>query len=188
MKKLFFTFVLLLAAIAMGAQEHLSFKGIPIDGSVKDFCEQLKAKGFTYVSSENNYMLFEGDFTGQNVHVGVASADGGESVFAVGVIFEPNGEWKELVKIYDHYKDLYTRKYGKPTLSKENNPSLSDSNFFLMSALDNGTVVWASLWKVTGGAIELSIEKMDYLEGVVVIRYNDTQNVKAKVQNDLEEI
>lgn len=188
MKKLFFTFVLLLVTITMGAQEHLLFKGIPIDGSVKDFCEQLKAKGFTYVSSENNSMFFEGDFTGQNVHVRVASADSGENIFSVMVIFDAIGEWKTLVNTYDYYKNLYTRKYGKPTLSKENNPSLSDSNGFLMYELYNGTVVWASLWKVTGGAIELSIEKMDYLEGVVVIRYYDAQNMKAKVQNDLGEI
>lgn len=188
MKKLFFTFVLLLAAIAMGAQEHLSFKGIPIDGSVKDFCEQLKAKGFTYVSSENNYMLFEGDFTGQNVHVGVASADGGESVFAVGVIFEPNGEWKELVKIYDHYKDLYTRKYGKPTISKEKNSCSLDVNWCLIGALNEGTVEWSSSWEVTGGTIDLSIKKAAYDKGAIVIRYRDAQSMKAKVQNDLEEI
>lgn len=29
-------------------QEHLSFKGVPIEGSITSFCQKLKAKGFTH--------------------------------------------------------------------------------------------------------------------------------------------
>ena len=42
----------------------------------------------------------------------------GKNVFAVVVLFEPSGEWNTLVNTYDYYKDLYTRKYGKPSISK----------------------------------------------------------------------
>lgn len=41
----------------------------------------------------------------------------------------------------------------------------------------------------TRGLYRISIEKTyDYSEGVVVIRYRDSQNVEAKIQKDLEEI
>lgn len=36
-----------LLAVTATAQPHLSFKGIPITGSMTSFCQQLKAKGFT---------------------------------------------------------------------------------------------------------------------------------------------
>ena len=54
MRKLVITFTMLFAVISLMAQEHLSFKGIPIEGSMTAFCQKLKAKGFTSIGSENN--------------------------------------------------------------------------------------------------------------------------------------
>lgn len=185
---LFAFMVIALTSYAQSNSEHLSFKGIPIEGSMSEFCQKLKAKGFTSIGSENNLALFMGDFTGRNATIGVTATDG-KSVFAVAVLFDPSGEWNTLVNTYSYYKDLYTRKYGKPTISKENNPAHSDSNTALMAEVHQGTVVWGSAWEVTGGDIELSIEKTSgFYEGMVVIRYRDSQNVETKIQKDLEDI
>lgn len=189
MRKLVITFTMLFAVISLMAQEHLSFKGIPIEGSMTAFCQKLKAKGFTSIGSENNLTLFTGDFTGRNATVGVTATDDGKDVFAVVVLFDPSGEWNALINTYDYYKDLYTRKYGKPSISKEKNPALSDSNTALMAEVHQGTVVYGSAWEVTGGDIQLSIEKSSGVyKGMVMIRYRDSQNVEAKIQNDLNDI
>lgn len=189
MRKIFVTLTLFFAVINIMAQEHLSFKGIPIEGSMTAFCQKLKAKGFTSLGRDNNITLFSGDFTGRKATVGVAATDDGKNVFAVVVFFDPSGEWNTLVNTYDYYKDLYTRKYGVPTISKENNPALSDSNTALMAEVHQGTVVYGSAWEVTGGDIQLSIEKSSgAYEGMVMIRYRDSQNVEAKIQNDLDDI
>ena len=180
---------MLFAVISLMAQEHLSFNGIPIEGSMTAFCQKLKAKGFTSIGSENNLTLFTGDFTGRNATVGVTATDDGKDVFAVVVLFDPSGEWNALINTYDYYKDLYTRKYGKPSISKEKNPALSDSNTALMAEVHQGTVVYGSAWEVTGGDIQLSIEKSSGVyKGMVMIRYRDSQNVEAKIQNDLNDI
>ena len=180
---------MLFAVISLMAQEHLSFKGIPIEGSMTAFCQKLKAKGFRSIGSENNLTLFTGDFTGRNATVGVTATDDGKDVFAVVVLFDPSGEWNALINTYDYYKDLYTRKYGKPSISKEKNPALSDSNTALMAEVHQGTVVYGSAWEVTGGDIQLSIEKSSGVyKGMVMIRYRDSQNVEAKIQNDLNDI
>jgi hypothetical protein len=55
--------------------EHLTFKGIPIEGSMTEFCQKLKSKGFTSIGSENNLALFMGDFTGRNATIGVTATD-----------------------------------------------------------------------------------------------------------------
>ena len=56
---------MLFAVINIMAQEHLSFKGIPIEGSMTAFCQKLKAKGFTQMGRDNNVTMFTGDFTGR---------------------------------------------------------------------------------------------------------------------------
>ena len=189
MKRIVIVLTALFATISMMAQEHLSFKGIPIEGSMTEFCQKLKAKGFTSIGQENNVTLFTGDFTGREATVGVTATDDGQNVFAVVVLFDPSGEWNTLVNTYDYYKDLYTRKYGEPAASTEKNPSLSDSNTFLMKEVDEGTVVYVSAWEVTGGDIQLSIEKSSgFYEGMVMIRYRDSQNIEAKIKRDLEDI
>lgn len=188
MKKHLLTLLLCCFAICGFAQEHLSFKGIPIEGSMTAFCQKLKAKGFTQMGRDNNITMFTGDFTGRQATVGVGATDDGNSVHSVVVIFDESREWNTLVKTYDYYKELYTRKYGNPSACRENNPSHSDSNTMLMHELSQGTVTYASVWTVTGGTIEMSIEKSGYSNGVVIIRYRDAQNVETKIQKDLEDI
>ena len=180
MKKILITLTVLFAVIDIMAQEHLSFKGIPIEGSMTEFCQKLKSKGFTSVGHRQFRCEPER---------GVTATDDGKNVFAVVVLFDPSGEWNTLVNTYDYYKDLYTRKYGKPTISKENNPAHLDSNTALMAEVHQGTVVYGSAWEVTGGDIQLSIEKSSGVyEGMVMIRYRDSQNIEAKIQNDLDDI
>lgn len=191
MKKLLFTLIVICFTFSGFAQtqNHLTFKGIPIEGSMTSFCQKLKAKGFTEIDRDNNITLFSGDFTGQNAMVGVTSSNDGQNVFGVTVIFESSEEWKTLVNTYDYYKDLYTRKYGTPSISKEKNPAYGESNIYFMHELTQGTVVWGSKWEVEGGTIEISIEKSDnYGDGMVVILYRDSQNVEVKIQSDLEDI
>ena len=59
-----------------------------------------------------------------------------------------------------------------------------------MTEVHEGTVVYCSAWVLTGGDIQLSIEKSltGYFEGKVAIRYRDSQNVETKIQNDLDDI
>ncbi len=185
MKKILVILTVFFAAVDVMAQEYLSIKGIPIEGSMTAFCQKLKAKGFTSIGQD----MFTGDFAGRKAGVGVTATDDGKNVFAVVVCFEPSGEWNTLVNTYDYYKDLYTRKYGRPTVSKENNPAYSDSNIALMAEVYDGTVVYASTWNVPGGDIALSIEKSSgFYEGMVMIRYRDSQNFEAQIQNNLDDI
>lgn len=189
MKKKIISLIAIFAAVNIMAQEHLTFKGIPIEGSMTEFCQRLKTKGFISIGQENNITLFSGDFTGREATVGVTATNDGKNVFGVVVLFDSSGEWNTLVNTYDYYKDLYTRKYGNPTVSKEKNPALLNSNTALMAEVYQGTVEYSSVWEVKGGDIKLSIEKsFGIYEGMVIIRYRDSQNVKAKIQKDLDDI
>lgn len=170
------------------AQNHLAFKGIPIAGSMELFTKRLKEKGFSRIDKNGSTYFFEGDFTGRAATVAVASTENG-NVYSVTVFFTPSKEWNTLVETYSYYKKLYIRKYGTPVASKEIIKPIIDSNSAKMLEVYEGKVTWESSWKDRGGDIELSIEKSDGIyEGVVVIYYKDSQNVDAKIKNDLEEI
>lgn len=189
MKNLIILLILSCFSVCTLAQEHLSFKGIPITGSMASFCQKLKSKGFTQIERTKNFRTFTGDFTGSKVTVVVAATDNNQSVHSVGVVFDPSVEWNELLKTYEYYKNLYTRKYGSPTVTNENNPATSDSNIAKMGEVYQGTVTYVSAWAVPGGEIDLSIEKSaGFYEGMVVIKYIDAQNVETKIQKQLEEI
>lgn len=179
-----------LLSLTTVAQSHLSFKGIPITGSMTSFCTQLKAKGFTQIGSDNKSRTFVGDFTGRDAYVVVGATDNGKVVHSVVVLFDLSKEWNILVNQYDYYKEIYSRKYGDPSTNVEKNPSYDNSNLSQMYELCQGNVVYTSEWDVEGGSISLSIEK--FLDGVnqglVVIRYRDTQNMETKIQKDMEDI
>ena len=59
-----------------------------------------------------------------------------------------------------------------------------------MAEVHQGTVVYGSAWEVTGGDIQLSIEKSSGVyEGMVLIRYRDSSKCrKPKLQSDLDDI
>lgn len=189
MKKIIFTLALFLTAINIMAQEHLKFKGIPIEGSITSFCQKLKAEGYTSMGVKENIHLFSGKFTGRDAVVAAFATTDGKNIYSVSVGFMPDDQWNNLTSTYYYYKDLYTRKYGNPAFSKELNPATFDSNTSLMYELSQGTVVYASEWDMTGGDIQLSIENStDIGKGLIIIRYRDAQNVEAKIQNDLDDI
>lgn len=188
MKHYVISLCMICVAIVSSAQEHLSFKGIPIDGSIASFCQKLKAKGFVQLESKDNIRLFKGKFTGRNATIGVVAADNRKDVFSVTVFFEESDRWNNLVSTYEHYKDLYIEKYGQPIQCVEDNPSRSDSNISLMLDLSDGRVTYASLFEAPGGMIQLSIEKGVLTYGYVMIKYQDNQNNDAKRQSDLDEI
>lgn len=176
-------------AICGLAQEHLTFKGIPITGAMTVFCERLKDKGFVQIEPEDsNFYLFEGVFTGSQVTVGAMATDNGQDVYTVAVFFDESDSWNTLVNTYEYYKDLYTEKYGSPTKCVEINPSDNDSNTSLMYELFQDRASYTCIFEPSGGTIQISINKGRFGNGVVMITYMDSQNISTKRQSDLDEI
>lgn len=119
MKKALFLFYFLVLSLSASAQQHLSFKNIPIEGSATAFCQKLKSKGFKQTGHDKNVFIFRGDFTGQDVNVTVGTSGNRKNILSVEVTFDPSEEWNTLLNTYNHYKDLYTTKYGEPVTCHE---------------------------------------------------------------------
>lgn len=113
--------VLALTTLSVFAQgEHLKFKGIPIDGTLKEFTSKLKAKGFEKTTEGNNYIAFQGSFAGYNdCSIIVYSLDKIDLVHTVAVMFPDYDSWSLLEGNYKNIKSMLTKKYGNPVMCEE---------------------------------------------------------------------
>lgn len=70
LKHLLLLFILIFINIATFAQNsnHIKFNGVPLNGSVESFSQQLKKNGFVAKGDKSNY-LFTGKFANLNVAV-----------------------------------------------------------------------------------------------------------------------
>ncbi len=119
MKKLLITLSFLLLAFSAIAQEHLTFKSIPIDGSLSQFSAKLKADGFKEVATDNDGTWFIGKFTGKDCRILVQSSSVSKTVYAVYALFDNRSEWSMAKSDYNALKEALARKYGQPKSTEE---------------------------------------------------------------------
>lgn len=156
---------------------------------MKEFCKKLKGKGFTQAGTNSKVTVLYGEFAGNVANVSVLSTDGGKAIQSIGVLFNPNGKWKKLADEYEYYKNLYTKKYGAPSESREVKPDTIENNDELMQALRNGQISYFSKWQLPGGTIDLSIIKSSYVHnGRIAINYTLVDVLEARIQEDLKDI
>lgn len=96
--------------------KHLLFKGVPIDGTLKQYIARMKTAGFTHVRTQDEVALLQGDFAGRkNCKIYVTTLDGNDIVSNIVVVFPEQTTWEYLHGDYNNLKELLTEKYGKPS-------------------------------------------------------------------------
>lgn len=190
MKRLFLFFAVLCMSHFMMGQEHMKFKGVEIDGSLSEMVTKLKAKGFTYLGAEDGIAILQGDFAGyRDCQIVVLSMKETGKVNAIAVAFPNREEWSSLEGDYDRLKSMLTEKYGEPMrmIEKFQREYVSD-NSSKWHELSMDRCTWMSEFEVSNGTIELYINKMDYGDAAVILKYYDKANtdvVRASAMDDL---
>ena len=86
-------------------------------------------------------------------------------------------------------KKLYTKKYGEPSYSVEQNDATTDSNTSLMHNLSEGNAEYGTQWSLENGWILLEISKTsNFGGGYVSVMYVDKINENAKEEGYLGDI
>jgi hypothetical protein len=188
MKRLFifitFTIFSICDTLAQEA-EHFTFKGIPIDGSVSNFAEQLVSDGYSKVNSNT----YRGKFLRNDCAVTIV-ADDDNMVWRIAATFASIDTWNDLESSFNSYVSLYSEKYGKPkSLFKEFSTRTGDSTYRKMIAIDEGNCKYTAYWELPQGSIEVKIvEGNRYDTGSIRIIYTDSSNKSAVHKSDLDEI
>lgn len=179
MKKALFSFIMLAFCMGIQAQEHLSFKGVPIDGTLQEYIQKMYEKGFICKSKKNGIAEMYGDFAGfKSCMIRVSTLNDKDLVNTITVIFPQRKNWTELMTDYNTLKTMLTEKYQKSSEVVEKFNRYVSSDFSKMTALKSGEIEWYTDFKTDLGLIKLSIISMPTIEGAVILKYFDNKNSK----------
>ena len=187
MKKLFICLVcIIIAEITMAQGQHMKFKGIPIDGTLKEYINAMTKAGFTY----DGIAVLKGDFAGfKNCTIGVSTLQNCDLVNRIAVLFPENNKWADLLEDYEQLKAMLIQKYGEPESSEEKFTKQVTDDDSKICAVGTDDCVWYSEFKTELGGIKLSIvDGVLYHRGLVRIVYYDkinTQKVQKAAMDDL---
>lgn len=198
MKKIIATLALTLFVMISIAQTqvktesstHLAFKGVPIDGTLREYISKMEKNGFTLIRSEEGIALLRGDFaTYKNCTVGVATLKQKDLVSFITVMFPEQNTWSSLSSDYFTLKGMLTEKYGKPSDYVEKfDGSQPNDDVSKMYAVQFDRCKYYTLYETEKGSIQLSIEHDGVTSCFVLLRYQDKINsdaIKAKAMEDL---
>lgn len=157
---------------------HLTFKGVPIDGTLKNFVRRMEKAGFYQDGDKGGAAMLTGDFAGyKGCTVIVSTLDQKDLVSNITVWFPPRETWGDLSSDYFSLKKLLTKKYGKPSASQEKfqNDFLDDDGS-RMRHVTFDECKYKSTFKTSKGTIILSIAHQGNNDCYVELRYFDKIN------------
>ena len=177
MKRILLTFCAVMLTMALHAQEHMTFKGIPIDGPLSSFISQLETKGFTHELTDGNVAMLKGDFAGKcDCTIGVLASKQSNTVFKIIVYFPKKTSWYSLKSEYKSFKESYTKKYGTPLTYEYFIDPYFDGDGYELQALSLKKCTYASFYKTDKGYISVQINDSK----CVTVIYEDAINVQIK--------
>ena len=194
MKKFIVSLVFMIIALTSYAQsnsEHMTFKGVPIDGTLSEYVAKMKSAGFKYLGEQDGTAILQGDFAGfKGCTIGVATLKSTNKVNTIGVIFPEQDDWASLENSYEHLKSMLTEKYGEPSECVEKfqgygNPQTDNDKLHKLK-MDECT--WYTTYSTPKGDIQLSIDNQSVMSCFVMLRYFDkinTDAVRAQAMDDL---
>lgn len=171
--------------------KHLAFKGVPIEGTLKQYVAGMKKAGFKYVGAQDGVAILQGDFAGyKGCEVYVSTLDGYDVVSNIVVKFPDEEIWRRLYGNYTNLKEMLTEKYGKPSLVNE---KFQDSQYIdddndRMHAVSMDRCKYDTHFETEKGEIILWIEHSDFSSAFVCLQYLDKLNrnsIKQQAISDL---
>ena len=176
--------------MAQTPNNHLTFKGIPITGTLENFAQELEEKGFKKISSDKKGVGFEGEFAGYSgCNIYVNKVPNRNIVYNVNVCLPDESSWVNLAVEYNKFKYMLTNKYGEPISCsetfKEGAPTFSDAA--KMRSLKEGNCYYGTIWEVDNGTITVQISSISETDGGYIrLGYYDEIN-RALAQKATED-
>lgn len=194
MKRIIVYLIISLMAFTSFAQtesQHLTFKGVPIDGTLNDYVQKMKQKGFEYITTEDGIALLTGDFAAyKGCMIGVSTLKQKDLVSKISVIFPECDTWSALSNNYYSLKEMLTQKYGKPSeiIEKFQGYSEPRDDRSRMYEVQMDRCNYITTFETPKGSIELSIEHNSVVSCFIMLSYYDKINgdiIKAHAMEDL---
>ena len=190
MKRLISTIATVFFCICSCAQsEHLTFKGVPIDGTLDAYVEKMKKAGFEYAGMFDDWTaILQGDFAGfRECAIFVSSLQSFDLVYEISVHFDLTESWSDLYGSYSQLKEMLTMKYRELESSEEKWIGYSEpkNDTDKMYDLWHGRGEINTLFRTDKGKIVLEIQPVGWYSGQVFLSYWDKINSLKVAMDDL---
>ena len=179
------------AQVKQDTSQHLTFKGVPLDGTLDQYVLKMKQGGFKHLSTKDGTAMLQGDFAGyKDCYVGVSTLKQKDLVYKIGVLFPEKETWSTLSGNYFDLKQMLTEKYGKPSdvVEKFDTRIEPRDDHSKMYEVQFDRCKYYSAWTTGKGEIQLSIDHNSVTSCFVKLAYFDKINgdtIKKQALDDL---
>lgn len=188
MKKLALLFAVMLMSTTFFAQEHLDFRGVPINGHVDSFIAKMEGLGYTLEENSDGVAMMEGKFINKDVDLFIVYTPQTNTVWKVGVFFDKATSWSSIKSDYREYKELYKKKYGEGKSYEFFSKPYYEGDGYELQAVRKEKCRYTTFFECATGNITVEISSSER----ILISYEDGINVKLnrseKTSSALDEI
>lgn len=181
-KKHYLLAVFLFFWISGFTQDHLKFKGIPIDNNINVFSKELIKQGFTLSESKGNMIILKGEFVGKQCDVYIVGTKKTLLTWKVYISFNKESSWNSLKSKYNELKEQFTAKYGNGESYEFFSSPYYEGDGYETTAISVDKCTWSTFWKTEIGNIDISIENTQN----IAISYQDIKNTDVMRQEKQE--
>lgn len=169
-KRVILTLAMCMSFLAVFSQEHMTFQGIPIDGTIKSFDKQMKKHGFKLDLRQEEGNIYRGSYITNNDKVYVFSSSKSKKVMAVCITVNPSNmvnteSWQKVKENYDYVVNLFSEKYDtaeKNTIAYFEAPyEEGDGNE--VEGIRNGKCHYSTDFNLPQGRIVVWIKSCNYV-------------------------
>lgn len=189
MRKLLLVVTAIIFGVTTYAQ-HLSFMGVPIDGSRSRFVSELRCKKRLQKADfySKGYPLLTGEFAGYDVTILPLAYDNNK-VWTVAVDFGATMSWEYLkYQFYDIVGKL-TEKYGSPALIKRENPEpYTEGSHKEFEGVTRGVVDWRAEYHLDNGRIVIYFVRKNNDGCSVQMSYTDRINEQKRSESMMNDL
>lgn len=181
MKRVLFLLTVFLTSLNVFSQEHMMFNGIHIDGKVEELVHKLELKGYKLDTYLDGHAIMTGTFAGKSATLYILGTVRTKTAWKISVNFGESNSWYSLKGEYNDFKELYTKKYGRPESHYEffSDPYYEGDGYELQ-ALRLNKCHYLTIYDLDTGSIAINLSSSESL----TLSYEDKINRVLKTQEE----
>ena len=183
--KLSLVIVLSILSCVLYSQEHLKFKGIPIDGTVDPFVRKLVDSGcqILIAGGKNESTFLKGEFVNKQCTIAVAGTQKTNTVCSIIVFLPTETNWSNIKNDYLKLKQQFQQKYGIGESDEYFSEPYCDGDGREMRALELNKCTYKTLFFADEGTILFVINPSIK---AISICYGDRINMELREKEETE--
>ena len=189
MKRMLFLLTVFFTCLNVFSQEHMMFNGIPIDGKVEELVHKLEIKGYKLDQYLDGHAIMTGTFAGKSATLYVLGTVKTKTAWKVSVDFGESNSWYSLKREYNDFKDLFTKKYGKPKTHYEffSDPYYEGDGYELQ-ALRRNKCHYLTIYDLDTGNIAINLSSSESLKLIYEDKINGVLKTQEETNQALDDI